>query len=172
MVRTALSIAAVFLTLGLSPAQSADATVGAMKISAPWARATPKGAAVGGGYMAITNTGTTADRLIAGATNVSDKLEMHEMSMDNGVMKMRPLSQGIEIKPGETVTLQPGGLHLMFVGLKAPLKQGDTIKVTLQFDKAGKVEVDYPVAGIGASAPGGGAKHDAHGAGSMGGMKH
>ncbi len=174
MVRTTLFAATFLSLLNVLPAAAADVTAGSLKISAAWARATPKGAAIGGGYMTITNTGTASDRLIAGATSVSDKFEMHEMSMDGGVMKMRKLANGIEIKPGETVALKPGGLHLMFVGLKSPLTQGQTIKVTLQFDKAGKVEVDYPVAGIGASGPdAAGMKHDAPGGmGNMGGMKH
>lgn len=138
----------------LSPAMAADYTVGSLKISQPWSRATPKGAAVGGGYMTITNTGTTPDRLIGGVTGISSSFEVHEMSMDGGVMKMRMLANGLEIKPGETVTLKPGGYHVMFMGLKDQLKQGDTFKGTLQFEKAGKVEVEYKVEAIAATGGG------------------
>ena len=81
------------------PAQAEDITAGSLKISAPWARATPKGASVGGGYMKIINTGDAPDRLVGGASDVSDRFEIHEMSMDNGVMKMRMLAKGLEIKP-------------------------------------------------------------------------
>ena len=89
------------------PAHAEDVTVGSLKISAPWARATPKGASVGGGYMKITNTGTAPDRLIGGSTDVASSFEVHEMKMEGGVMKMRPVAGGIEIKPGQTVDARP-----------------------------------------------------------------
>ena len=76
------------------------------------------------------------------------------MTMEGGVMKMRPVAGGLEIKPGETVTLAPGGFHVMFVDLKHPLQQGQTVKATLKFEHAGTVDVDYPIAAIGAPAPG------------------
>jgi hypothetical protein len=146
----AAALLAVSLTM---PAQAEDVTAGSLKISAPWARATPKGASVGGGYMTISNTGTAPDRLVGGTTDISGRLEIHEMSMDNGVMKMRMLPKGLEIKPGETVTFKPGGYHVMFVGLKQQLVQGGHFKATLQFEKAGKVDVDFAIEGIGAQAP-------------------
>ncbi len=144
-----------------APAIADDVTVGSLKISAPWARATPKGASVGGGYFKITNTGTAPDRLVSGASDVSQRFEIHEMSMDNGVMKMRELAKGLEIKPGETVEFKPGGYHVMFIGLNKQLMQGERVKVTLQFEKAGKVDLDFGVEGIGAQT----------GGGSSGGMK-
>src|SRR5579872_1429998 len=91
--------AAVFCLLAL-PAQAADVVAGTLKISAPWARATPKGASVGGAYMTITNTGTTLDNLIGGSTALASRFEVHEMTMDKGIMKMRPVGGGLEIKPG------------------------------------------------------------------------
>lgn len=142
-------IAAVFSILAL-PAQAADITAGSLKISAPWARATPKGASVGGGYMTITNTGTATDHLIGGSTAVASRFEIHEMKIDNGVMKMRLVAGGIEIKPGQTVQLNPSGYHVMLVGLKQKLKQGDHFQATLEFEKAGKVDVDFTVEGLGA----------------------
>jgi copper(I)-binding protein len=123
--------------------------VGSLEIVHPWSRATPKGAAVAGGYMKIVNHGAVPDRLIGGSTTGADKFEIHEMTMNDGVMKMRPLSHGLEIKPGETVELKPGGYHLMFVGLKAPFEKGKRVKGTLRFEKAGTVDVEYAVTAIG-----------------------
>ena len=155
MTRIAFIVAAVLAACVAMPAQAEDVTAGSLKISAPWARATPKGASVGGGYMKITNTGNAPDRLVGGSTDVSDRFEIHEMSMDNGVMKMRAVGKGIEIKPGQTVEFKPGGYHVMFVGLKQPLTQGQPIKATLVFEKAGKVDVTFAVEGIGAQTGGG-----------------
>jgi len=155
MTRTAFIVAAVFAVWVVSSAQAADVTIGSLKISAPWARATPKGASVGGGYMKITNTGTEPDRLVGGATAIASRFEVHEMKMEGGVMKMRPVASGLEIKPGQTVTLDPSGYHVMIVGLKKQLMQGEHFKATLQFAKAGKVDVDFTVEGIGAKTGGG-----------------
>jgi copper(I)-binding protein len=136
-----------------------DVMVGTLKLTAAWARATPKGATVGGGYFTITNTGSTADRLLGGISDVSSKFEIHEMSMDKGVMKMREITSGIEIQPGQTVRFEPSGYHVMFVGLKQPLKEGEHIKATLKFEKAGSAPVDFVVEGIGARS-GGSASRD------------
>ena len=154
------------------PAHADDVAAGSVKISAPWARATPKGAAVGVGYMTITNNGSAPDRLLGGASDVSNRFELHEMSMDNGVMRMRPMAKGIEIKPGQSVELKPGGNHVMFVGLKKPFAQGEHVKATLAFEKAGKVDVDFTVESIGAQSPStaGGGNRAMPGMG--GGMKH
>lgn len=160
MTRFAIAVAVVALTL--LPARAQDVTAGTLKISASWARATPKGAAVGGGYMTITNSGTAPDRLVGGATAISNRFEIHEMSMEGGVMKMRALPQGLEIKPGATVELKPGGYHVMFVGLNRQLTEGERVKATLQFEKAGQVDVEFTVEGIGAQT----------GGGHSGGMKH
>ena len=130
--------------------------IGALVIEAPWARATPGGAQVGGGYMKITNTGKEADRLIGGSLPIAAEVEVHEMEMAGNVMKMRRLADGLEIKPGESVELKPGGNHLMFMGLRGGLKAGQAVKGTLQFQKAGTVEVEYRVAPIGAQSGGGG----------------
>lgn len=154
MIRTAFTIAALFAALML-PAQATDVMAGKLKISAPWARATPKGAPVGGGYLTITNMGSEPDRLIGGSTAICKRVEIHEMKMDNGVMKMREMANGLEIKPGQTVTLDPQRYHLMFVGLKKQLKKGEHFKATLQFAKAGKVEIDFTTEGIGAMRGGG-----------------
>lgn len=126
-------------------------SVGDLKVASPWTRATPNGAKIAGGYLTITNNGKQPDRLVSVTTAVADHAEIHEMSMTGGVMKMRPLDNGLTIKPGETVALKPGGLHMMFVGLKKPLKQGDTMKATLVFEKAGKLDVTFSITGLGAS---------------------
>jgi periplasmic copper chaperone A len=124
--------------------------VGALVIETPWSRATPGGAKVAAGYVRITNGGATPDRLVGGTAIVAGKFEIHEMSMQGDVMRMRPLDTGLEIKPGQTVELKPGGLHLMFMDLQRPLKEGETVKGTLVFEKAGTVEVDYAVRALGA----------------------
>jgi len=135
-------------------AQATDYDVGSIHISQPWARATPKGATAGAAYMTITNNGKTADRVNCVSSDASAMCQIHTMSMQNGVMQMRPVEGGLEIKPGETVTLKPAGLHVMLTNLSHPLEQGNKVKVTLKFDNAGTIDVEYPIAGIGAAAPG------------------
>lgn len=148
----AFALAAAFA----APALGHDYTAGTLKIGHPWSRATPKGATVGGGYMTITNNGTVPDRLLGGTTDAASAFEIHKMSMDHGIMKMRAVEGGLEIKPGETVTLDPAGLHVMLVGLKHPLTQGERISATLDFARAGKVQVEFLVEGMGATHGGGG----------------
>lgn len=160
MKRTAFLLAAALAAFTAAPAFADDVTVGAIKIAAPWTRATPKGASVGGGYFKLTNTGTTPDQLVGGSSDASQRFEIHEMSMDNGVMKMREMPKGIEIKPGETVEFKPGGYHVMFMGLKQQLRQGQDLKATLQFEKAGKVDVVFKIEGVGAQTGGGSGGHD------------
>jgi periplasmic copper chaperone A len=155
MIRTTTIIAVVLAACWAMAAQAKDVIVGNLRISAPWARATPHGAGVGGGYLKIINIGTAPDRLIGGSSEIAARFEVHEMSMDNGVMKMRMLTHGLEIKPGQTVELKPGGYHVMFMNLKHQLKKGDHFKSTLVFEKAGKVDVDFTIEGIGALIGGG-----------------
>jgi periplasmic copper chaperone A len=111
-----------------------------------------EGASVAAGYMKITNTGTAPDRLSSGSSDIAPTFEVHEMTMENDVAKMRPVKDGLEIKPGETVELKPGSFHVMFVGLKKPLPAGDHIKATLTFEKAGAVDIEYDVRPLGASS--------------------
>ena len=144
-------VLAAALMLMAGPALAETYKAGAIQIEQPWARATPKGATIGAGYMKITNTGTEPDRLVGGSVQFAQRVEVHSMTMEQGVMKMRELKDGLEIKPGETVELKPGGYHVMFVDLKEPLKQGEDLTVTLKFAKAGTVEVKYPVAAVGAA---------------------
>jgi copper(I)-binding protein len=149
------AIVAFFLAqLSTFPAMAADYDVGSIHIAQPWARATPKGATSGAGYMTITNKGTTPDRVSCVSSDTSAQCQIHRMTMEGGVMKMRPVEGGLEIKPGETVTLAPGSFHMMLVTLKHPLEASQTVKATLKFDKAGTVDVEYPIVAIGAPAPG------------------
>jgi periplasmic copper chaperone A len=142
-----------------SSAHAYDYKVGAIEIDRPWSRAIPKGATVAAGYVTIRNTGAESDRLVSGSTPVASKFMVHEMSMDKGVMKMRPVQGGLEIKPGETVELKPQSSHIMMTGLKQPIEKGKPFKGSLVFEKAGTVEVDFAVEGVGATpAP----AHDMH----------
>ena len=142
---------ACILSLTASAAAAQEFKVGSLEIDHPWSRATPKGAKVGVGYLTIKNTGTTADRLVGGTSPAAGKLEIHEMSMDKGVMKMRPVPEGVEIKPGETVELKPSSFHLMIMDLKQPIVRGKPFKASLKFEKAGPVEVEFEVVAPGAT---------------------
>ena len=133
-----------------APAGNDTYKVGDLLVVAPWTRATPSGAKIAGGYLKVTNSGTSTDRLTGATTAGADRVEIHEMSMTDGVMKMRPLADGLTIKPGETVELKPGGFYMMFMDIKQPLKQGETLKATLTFEKAGKLDVSFNVNAIGA----------------------
>jgi periplasmic copper chaperone A len=138
-----------------APAQADEVKAGDLVISQGWSRATPNGAKIGSGYFTIENKGTTPDRLVAVSADVAGKVEVHEMTMNNGVMTMRPVDNGLTVDPGKTVKLAPGGYHLMMFDLKSPLKQGDTLPITLTFEKAGKANVSLAVEGIGAQGPDG-----------------
>ena len=135
-------------------AAASDYRIGALEVAQPWSRATPKGAKVASGYVKIRNTGTATDRLVGATFALSGGAEIHEMSTDGGVMKMRALKGGVELKPGETIELKPGSYHLMFTGLSRQLAKGDRVKGTLVFEKAGSLEVEYAVEAIGATPAG------------------
>lgn len=141
--------------MAIAPAFAAPNSASPLKISQPWSRATPPGATTGAGYLAITNPGKTPDRLVGGSTPVAAKLEIHEMSMTGGVMRMRPIAGGLVIGAGQTMTLKPGGYHLMLIGLKRPLKAGEQTPVTLTFERAGPVKtaLDVQATGAGPAAP-------------------
>ncbi len=154
-------VSAGLIACWASPATAHDFKIGAIEIAHPWARATPKGSAVGGGYLKIKNTGTTPDRLVGGSATVAGRFEVHEMAMNQGVMVMRHLKQGLEVKPGQEIELKPGSYHVMFMDLKQPLVAGERVKGTLVFEKAGTVEIEYAVEAIGArgTSQGGHGKH-------------
>jgi copper(I)-binding protein len=150
------AIFAAALVVGSALAAIAGAQeykAGSIEVDQPWSTATPRGASVAAGYMTIKNTGAEPDRLTGVTTPVAGKVEIHEMTMDNGIMRMRPLASGLEIKPGQTVELKPNAFHLMIENLKEPIQQGKPFKATLTFAKAGPVNVDFAVGPIGASSP-------------------
>jgi len=141
-------LAAVFVS---GAALAEDYQVKTLRVSNPFARATPPGAKVAGAFMTIKNVGLDADRLVSVSSPAAGLVEIHEMAMEGGMMKMRAL-KGIDLKPGATVELQPGGYHVMLEDLKQPLKQGEQIPVKLTFEKAGVVEVMVHVEAMGAAA--------------------
>ncbi|QZA78519.1 copper chaperone PCu(A)C [Deefgea tanakiae] len=128
-----------------------DYVVGDMTIDHPWARATPPKAANAGGFMLLNSK--SGDQLIAASSDIAEKTEIHEMKMADGVMKMRPLATGLVLAPNQVVKLAPGGYHIMFLGIKQPLKEGDQFPVTLTFAKAGKVTVAIKVQAMTDMAP-------------------
>jgi copper(I)-binding protein len=145
-----VAIAGMVIAYSVSTtAMATDYKAGSLAISGPWSRATPKGAQTGVGYMTIKNSGTTSDRLIGGSVDVADDFELHVTTIENGIARMRELSE-IEIKPGQAIEFKPGGSHVMFVNLKNPLSKGEHINGTLVFERVGKVQIEYSVEGIGA----------------------
>jgi uncharacterized protein YcnI len=130
-----------------------SATIGNLAIDAPWARATPAGAKVGAGYLTIRNTGTEADALVAVETDFAGRSEIHDMTMTDGVMRMREVTDGLPVPAGGSVELKPGGLHVMFLDLKSGLKAGETVKAKLKFKSGAEGEADFLVAPIGAAGP-------------------
>ncbi len=139
--------------IAVQPAYSGDITSGSMIIENPWSRATPKGAKVGAGYLNILNIGNVADRLVSAQSDISARVEIHTMKIDGGVMKMRKLSDGLVIAPKSEVALKPGGYHLMFMGLKEPLKENQDFNVILTFKNAGQIDILFKTGRIGGSSP-------------------
>ena len=161
MIRIA-TLALALAVAGPATAQTA-ATAGDIDIGLPYARATLPNQPVGGGYMTLTNTGGSDDRLTAAtAADIAGRVEIHAMEMDGDVMRMRPLPEGLSIPAGGTVDLAPGGYHVMFMDLAAPLAEGDMIDLTLTFETGGEVTVAMPVLSreAGGGADGMGASDD------------
>jgi hypothetical protein len=150
---------ALALAISAAPALAQEFKAGDIVVEKPWARATPKGAEVGGAYVTIQNKGATPDRLTGGKSDFAT-VEVHEMKSVNGVMEMRQVAGGLNIPANGSVTLSPGGYHLMLTHLTHPLTKGESFKATLHFEHAGPVEVEFPVTGVGASGTGGGAMKD------------
>ena len=141
LVTTALLIAAGSFAL----AESAS-----IQVEQPWSRATPSGASTGAVYFTVINKSQDADRLLGASSNVADKSQIHEMKVVNGTMEMRQVTGGLPVPAGGSVELKPGSYHVMLSGLKKPLKAGETIPLTLDFEKAGKVSITVPVRAMGA----------------------
>lgn len=155
-------LAAAFGLFAIQPALAHEYKLGNLEIEHPWARMTPAGAKVGGGYMTIENEGKEADRLVAVTADVAGHVEIHEMAMKDGVMTMRMQPDGLEIPAGGEAKLAPGGFHLMLMDLKQPLKEGESFKGTLTFAKAGTVEVSFKVEGMAGPKGTDASGHDAH----------
>jgi len=158
----ALAVATLIAPMGPLAAHAASGmmsmapqpwTVGDLMISGAYARATLPNAPVGGGYLIVTNKGSSDDTLVSATSPAAGSVSLHSMTMDNGVMKMSDMPNGVPIPAGKTVTFSPSGLHLMFEQLKGPFVKGKTVPLTLVFAKAGSVTVDLAIGGIAASAP-------------------
>lgn len=139
------------LFAGVHMAAAHEFKAGSLEIEHPWSRATPAGAKVAGGYFTVTNSGSQPDRLVSISSDISEKSELHEMAVKDGVMTMRKVDGGVEIPANGTLKLAPGGYHLMFIGLKKQPKQGEKFAATLTFEKAGPVAVEFAVEAMGAN---------------------
>lgn len=151
--RQTLALVALAACSGLAAA--ADFTTGTLLVLQPWTRATAPGAVAGGAFMKIENRGV-ADRLVSASSDRAEVVELHTMRMDGNIMRMDKLERGVELPAGSTTELRPGGLHVMLIGLKAPLKEGERFPLRLKFEKAGELRVEVSVGGMGAAAPGAG----------------
>ena len=151
MVTTSLALALV--CFGFNVAGAHDYQLKSITIDHPCARATPPGARGGGAFFVVQNGGTTPDRLVRVASPVAGSVELHQMTMDGGVMKMRAMPT-LEVRPGDRVELKPGGYHVMLIDLKQPLKAGDNFPLTLTFEGAGTIEVSVEVEAMGAAHAG------------------
>lgn len=150
-----LAVLLLACTFGAGAASAHEYALKSLKIDHPFARATPPGAKTGGVFVTVENTGSQSDRLISVSSPVAGVADLHEMKVDAGVMRMRGVA-ALEVKPGETLELKPGGYHVMLSELRKPLKVGDKFPLTLKFENAGTVEVSVWVEEMGA---GGSAAH-------------
>ncbi|MGE0699286.1 MAG: copper chaperone PCu(A)C [Hyphomicrobiaceae bacterium] len=160
-----VATSAFSLTVAMCAAAIAQqaAPAGKVVVESPWARATPGGAKVGGAFMQLSAPQGAADKLVGARTPIAGTVELHTHSSEGGVMRMRRID-GIPLEAGAKVKLAPGGLHLMLMDLKQPLKAGESVDMTLVFEKAGEVEVKVPVLPVGSPGPkGSAAGHGGHG---------
>ena len=148
-----MPIRSIILAMGAlllaTPAAAQDFKLGGITVTAPWTRATPGGAKVAGAFLEIRAEPGVEDKLIAVKSPAAGVVEIHDHVNEAGVMKMRRL-EALPIKGTQAVVLKPGGLHMMLMDLKAPLKEGDVVAFTLVFEKAGELQIEAPVAKIGA----------------------
>jgi periplasmic copper chaperone A len=154
MKRLVIPLALVLAAGALAPCLAQEFKAGDIVVEKPWARATPKGAEVGSGYVTIQNKGAAPDRLTGGSADFAT-VEIHQMSSEDGVSHMRQIKDGLNIPASGSVSFSPGGYHLMFTHLTHPLTKGESVKATLNFERAGPVEVEFNVMGIGAAGTGG-----------------
>jgi len=133
------------LALALTFLSSIASAASPIRIENPWSRPTAPGQMVGGGFMTIVNESAANDRLISASSPVAADVQIHNTSMDNGVMRMRQITEGLEIPANGKVELKPRSLHIMFMQLKAPLEAGNSFPVQLQFEKAGTVTAQFQI---------------------------
>jgi len=157
-------VTAAFLVCA-AQASAHDYQLGPLSIDRPWARPTLGQVPNSAGYMTIRNDGAEADRLLEAESPVAAEVEVHESRVENGTVQMRPLEGGLELPPGQTVTLEPGGYHLMITGLKRPLRPGDHVPVDLLFEHGGTLQIEFLVQPLGAGQPMPGMDHGAKPAG-------
>jgi len=143
-----LVLSAALSIPGASPSLAHGFTSGPLVIGHPWVRETAQGQSAGGGFLTVTNNGRAEDRLLGGNSEIADQVQVHSMSMDGSVMRMRQLRDGLPVPPGGSVALRPGSYHVMFTGLKRPLKRGEMVPATLHFARAGKVKVEFKVEAV------------------------
>lgn len=141
MMKTSLLSAALLALALAGGAQSADKTD--LRFGNAWLRATPPNAKVAGAFLSIENTGKSGDRLVSARTDAADSVEIHEMKMQGDMMQMRRLSEGLAIPAKQTVTLKPGGIHLMLIAPKQAIAEGHKVEITLLFEKAGRRTVEF-----------------------------
>ena len=146
-----LTYVATVLLLALSVSNEAHAqtSTNTITVEQAWVRATPSGAQTGAAYMTLINNGASADRLVSAATPAAEQVQFHRQTEDNGVSRMREV-HNVELSPGGKVIFKPGQMHMMIVGLKQPLKEGQSFPLTLQFEKAGPMDVTVPIEKVGA----------------------
>jgi copper(I)-binding protein len=154
MKRGLCAIGALLLALFIAGPAGAQAPVpGTIVVENPWARATPGAAKISAGYMTLINKGPLSDRLLGAASPLAEKVQFHKETEESGVSRMRQV-QAVEIQPGGKVVFKPGELHMMILGLKRPLREGDSLPLTLQLEKAGNIDVSLTVEKVGATQPG------------------
>jgi len=141
-------------TLNSQPARSQEVKAGDLLISQPWSRAAPRGAETASSYLTIENKGASADRLVGATADVAEKIQIEKISMVGGGMQLDPVDGGLTIAPGEKVVMAPGGGNrLGLLKLKGALKKGTKVSMTLEFEKAGRVDVAFEVLGPAAKGP-------------------
>ena len=147
-----LSIAAGLVAISATPLAAEQYRLESLRIDHLFARATPPGAKAGGVYFTVDNAGNTADRLVRASTPVAGGVALHQMVLEDGVMRMRAVPS-VEVIPGGRLELTPSGYHLMLLDLKQPLKVGEHIPLTLTFENGGTIQISVPVEGMGATGP-------------------
>lgn len=146
-------LASALMVAIATPLAASGVRIGSLSINGAWSRETAPGQSVGGAFMTISNGGRNDDRLLSGASPVAAEVQLHTMTMDGGVMRMRQVQGGLEVPAHGMLELKPGALHIMFIGLKHPLRKGERVPLTLSFQRAGRVTVQVVVQPIGTMGP-------------------